>query len=91
MVVHSKPPSLTSGAANWTSSAISLLTLHRFFFFPTLKLGGSRKPISHPFCKVSRATQNSHHKYNHDAHQNLHHLLLVEAGLGQAISYSNQD
>ena len=46
VVVNKRPSFLTSGAASETSSAISLFTLHLFFFFPTEVLGGSSITIS---------------------------------------------
>lgn len=58
VVVNSSPPLFTSGAARVTSSAMSLLTLHLFFFFPTLVLGGSRMTISNcSFLLASLASQ----------------------------------
>jgi hypothetical protein len=47
VVVHKRPPFFTSGAANATSSSASFLILHRFFFLPTLVLGGSTMTISY--------------------------------------------
>ena len=46
LVVNKSPPSLIKGVARATNSAMSLFTLHRFFFLPTLVQGGSRMTIS---------------------------------------------
>lgn len=47
VVVHRRPPFFTSGAAKAISSSASFLMLHRFFFLPTLVLGGSTMTISY--------------------------------------------
>ena len=60
VVVHSKPPGLTSGAASATSSSMSCLTDHRFFFFPpTLVLGGSRMTMSYCSPRFPRRANQS--------------------------------
>ena len=46
VVVNNSPSVFTKGAASDTSSAMSLFTLHLFFFLPTDVLGGSRMTIS---------------------------------------------
>lgn len=58
VLVNSSPSLFTRGAASVTSSAISLLTLHLFFFLPTLVLGGSRMTTSNcSFLLASLASQ----------------------------------
>jgi hypothetical protein len=59
-VVIKRPPFFTRGAASATSSSMSDFTLHRFFFLPTLVLGGSRITISN--CSLRLASLASQSK-----------------------------
>ena len=59
LVVNSNPLVFTSGAANATSSAMSFLTLQRFFLEPMEVDGGSRITISYCSLRFERRLSQS--------------------------------